>query len=88
MKRPISPIGIVLVLIGAVALAGFVVSPALGGPGFLTTQQARKLFVGKGQARTFVRKREAAGLLRKADADTRSSSPVPKPTLASCPPKG
>jgi hypothetical protein len=86
LKRPTSILGIVLILIGAVALAGFVVSPALGGPGFLTRQQARKLFVGKGQAQAFLRKREAPGCCA-APTPTPASTRAPKPMRGSCPQK-
>ncbi len=59
----------VLLLLAAFALVGFVVSPALGGPGFLTKQKANRLFLKKRAAdRLFLSKRSAGALLSKADA--------------------
>jgi hypothetical protein len=59
---------LVLGLLAVVAAVGFVVSPALGGPGFLTQQKASKLFLKKGAAnRRFVTKDRAASFATKAE---------------------
>jgi hypothetical protein len=62
-----------LVLIAAVALAGFVVSPALGGPGFLTQKEANKLYLKKKAAsRLYLASADAESrFLSRSDADTR-----------------
>jgi hypothetical protein len=57
MKR--SVLTVVATLAG-VALAGFVVSPAFGGPGFLTAKEAKKAFVTKKAGKTFLTKAAAA----------------------------
>ncbi len=81
MRRRINFERLALVLIAAVALAGFVVSPALGGPGFLTKKKADKLylkkkaadarFLAKSAAGGLATKSEISGLLSSAAADGR-----------------
>ena len=66
-----------LIPLAAVALAGFVVSPALGGPGFLTKKKANRLFLRKRVAnRLFLSKSEAGSLFySRAEADSRFVRP-------------
>jgi hypothetical protein len=73
MRGIVSIERLALVLIAAVALAGFVVSPALGGPGFLTKKKANKLYLKKKDAsRLFLSKGDAdSRFLAKGDADSR-----------------
>lgn len=68
MKRSLVAVAATL---AAVALAGFVVSPAFGGPGFLTLTRAKKIFVTKASAGAYLTKTEAAaGYLGKGDASS------------------
>jgi hypothetical protein len=72
MGRKVNLERLALVVIAAVALAGFVVSPAFGGPGFLTKKKADKLYLKKNAAKALLSKGEASGLyLSKAEADGR-----------------
>jgi hypothetical protein len=66
-----------LLLLATVALVGFVVSPALGGPGFLTTKKANKVFLKKRVANTrFLTKNEAGTLFySRGEADSRFLRP-------------
>lgn len=61
--------GVTLVI--AVALAGFVVSPALGGPGFLTQKKAGKVYLKKKAAKkAYLTRRAAEALLSKNQAQS------------------
>ncbi|HVO54114.1 MAG TPA: hypothetical protein VMT37_06865 [Solirubrobacterales bacterium] len=84
MKRSLIAVAATLAV---VALAGFV-SPAFGGPGFLTPQQAKTIFVTKKAAKkllsksaagsTYLTKSAAASLVSKSEAESKflpSSAP-------------
>jgi hypothetical protein len=68
---------IALGLLAIVAVAGFVVSPALGGPGFLTKKKANRVFLRKGAAnRLFLSKAEAGSrFYSRPEADSRFLRP-------------
>jgi hypothetical protein len=51
---------VVTATLASVAVVGFVVSPAFGGPGFLTAKKARKIFVTKKLARKYLTRASAA----------------------------
>lgn len=68
MKRSLVAVAATL---AAVALTGFVVSPAFGGPGFLSLTRAKKIFVTKASAGAYLTKEEAAaGYLGKGEASS------------------
>lgn len=65
-----------LAAVAGVAVAGFIVSPALGGPGFLTSGHANRVFLKKSAARKrFLAKKEAAKFLSTEAADGRYLRP-------------
>jgi hypothetical protein len=69
MKKKLRSTLPAVVVLAIVALGGFVISPAFGGPGFLTTKKAKKLFVTKKSAKSFLTTSSADGTyLSKASA--------------------
>ncbi len=78
---------IALVAVASVALAGFVISPAFGGPGFLTKNAARKTYVTKKVVKKTYITKKATGqkYITKDDANTAFAPRRAETTLAVSP---